>query len=120
MIAIVRMESERTAANTAVHRRYTFARRGKPSRRDLVLGGTAVFATSLTVTFLALGLVDWAGVTSWWLVAGLLVLANAAAALVRFVVLRSWIFRTAQTNPPLDVTRAMAPRPVLLHERQTG
>ncbi len=108
-----------TAANTAGHGRYTFARRGKPSRRNLVLGGMAVFSTSVTVTFLMLGLVDWAGVTSWWLLAGLLVLANAAAALVRFVVLRSWMFRTARTSPPPDVAQASPPRPVLLHERRT-
>jgi len=48
------------------------------------------------------------------------VLANAAAALVRFVVLRSWTFRTAQTNPRAEVARAAPPRPVHLHERQTA
>ncbi|HXQ44381.1 MAG TPA: glycosyltransferase [Acidimicrobiales bacterium] len=109
-----------TAANTAGHGRYTFARRGKPSRRNLFLGSVAVFSTSVTVTFLALGLIDGVGVTSWWLVAGILVLANAAAALVRFVVLRSWTFRTAQTNPRAEVARAAPPRPVQLHERQTA
>jgi putative flippase GtrA len=84
-----------TAANTAVHRRYTFARR-HPSPRDLLLGGTAVFVTSLTVTSVALALIDGFGVTAWWLQAGLLVVANGSAALVRFFVLRSWMFRTAR------------------------
>jgi putative flippase GtrA len=83
-----------TAANTAGHGRYTFARRGKPSSRDLVLGGMVALSTSVAVTSLALALIDWGGVTSGWLVAAALVLANGAAALVRFVVLRSWMFRT--------------------------
>ncbi len=81
----------------------------------------AVFSTSVTVTFLALGLVDGVGVTSWWLVAGILVLANAAAALVRFVVLRGWMFRTAQTNPRRRAWPGPRRRvPSTLHERQTG
>ncbi len=83
-----------TAANTAGHGRYTFARRGRPSPRDLVLGGMVVLSTSVAVTSLALALIDVAGVTSGWLVAAALVLANGAAALVRFLVLRSWMFRT--------------------------
>jgi putative flippase GtrA len=95
-----------TAANTAVHRRFTFARR-HPSQWDLILGGTAVFVTSLTVTSVALALIDGVGVTSWWLQAGLLVAANGPAALVRFIVLRSWMFRTAR-------------RTELHNERHTG
>ena len=47
-----------TAANSAVHRRYTFARRGEPSARNLVLGGLAALSTSLAVTSLALAVVD--------------------------------------------------------------
>jgi putative flippase GtrA len=86
-----------TAANTAVHRRYTFARR-HPSPRDLLLGGMAVFVTSLTVTSVALALIDGFGVTAWWLQAGLLVAANGSAVMVRFIVLRSWMFRTARRS----------------------
>ena len=131
-----------TAANTAAHRRYTFARRGRPSRRNMVLGGMAALSTSVAVTSLALALVDWAGFTPWWLLASFLVLANAIAALVRFVLLRSWMFRTKQSSgaahsspqtrssaavTPHGTTGAAAPplaadtlRPVVLNERQTG
>jgi putative flippase GtrA len=121
-----------TAANTAVHRRYTFARRGRPSSRNLVLGGLAVLATSMGVTSAALALVDRAGV-SWWLVAGALVAANGAAAVVRFLFLRGWMFRavhppvarrspptTEHGAPPPQVLPAPLPVPVALNERQTG
>jgi len=108
-----------TAANTAVHRRYTFAGR-RPSRRDLLLGGVAVFVTSLTVTSVALALIDGVGVTSWWFQAGLLVAANGSAALVRFIVLRSWMFRTARTRSSADAAGAETHRSELHNERHTG
>jgi len=126
-----------TVANAAVHRRYTFAGRGRPSRRNLVLGGAAAFSTSAVVTSLALALVDAAAVSSPWVVAAALVAANAAASLVRFVVLRGWMFRTAQTTAPAPLPRrpvegptararashvvpAPASQPEVLEERRTG
>jgi glycosyltransferase involved in cell wall biosynthesis len=136
-----------TAANTAVHRRYTFARRGEPVRRNILLGGLAALSTSVAVTSVALAVIDGTGAGAWWLVAPVLVLANAIAALVRFVLLRSWMFRTppaprlsypsgsvplgpvsAEPAPPAaahgaapspDVVSPPA-RPVVLNERQTG
>ncbi|HEY7949035.1 MAG TPA: GtrA family protein, partial [Acidimicrobiales bacterium] len=127
-----------TAANAAVHRRYTFARRGRPSRRNLVLGGAAAFGTSTAATSVALALVDATAVSSIWALAAALVAANAAASLVRFVVLRGWMFRTAQTTAPAPMLRgpaygtdlvtpassdavvAPAAGPLVLDERQTG
>jgi len=106
-----------TAANTAVHRRYTFARRGEPSRRNLVLGGSAALTTSLCATSLALALVDGVGVSPTWLVASALVLANGVAALVRFVLLRGWMFRTARSP---DEAAGPTRRPVVVDERRTG
>jgi putative flippase GtrA len=106
-----------TTGNAAVHRRTTFARSGETSRRDLLLGGTAVLVTSLTVTSVALGVVDGFGLRSWWLIGAVLVAANSGAALVRFVVLRGWMFRTARMTGPEKTTRG---RPVLLSERPTG
>jgi putative flippase GtrA len=113
-----------TAANTAVHRRYTFARRGQPSRRNLLLGGLAALSTSLAVTSVALGLTDWAGTPSPWLLASVLVVANGVAAVVRFVLLRGWIFRTAQGvtdgAPPSSDAWTTGPSALAaLHERNT-
>jgi putative flippase GtrA len=121
-----------TAVNTAVHRRYTFARRGEPSRRNLVLGGVTALSTSVAVTSLALALVDWWGSGSSWLLASVLILANGVAALVRFVLLRGWMFRTTEpsvvrrqamsehTTRRPDAVPARGPHPVVLNERQTG
>jgi putative flippase GtrA len=133
-----------TAANTALHRRYTFARRGEPLLRNILLGGMAALSTSVVVTSLALAVVDGAGIGAWWLLAPALVLANAVAALVRFVLLRSWMFRTPpaprmpDTSAPEPFSPVPAPpgaghpapffsdgeapraRPVVLNERQTG
>jgi putative flippase GtrA len=133
-----------TAANTALHRRYTFARRGEPVRRNILLGGMAALSTSVAVTSLALAVLDGVGAGAWWLLAPVLVLANAVAALARFVLLRSWMFRTPPAprmpypSAPRPVSPEPAPpaaghvgtsspdavpppaRPVLLHERQTG
>jgi putative flippase GtrA len=127
-----------TIANAAVHRRYTFAGRGRPSPGNLVLGGVAAFSTSAAATSLALVLADFVAVSSPWALAAVLVMANAAASLVRFVVLRGWMFRTAQTIAtapahlaPVDVVTDVpcassdavpvpVPRSVAHNERQTG
>ncbi len=108
-----------TAVNTAVHRRYTFARRGKPSPRNLVLGGMAALSSSLAATSLALGLVDATGLSWWPLVGSFLIVANAAAALFRFVVLRAWMFRMATNAAPAGIP-TLVPAPVTVTERQTG
>jgi putative flippase GtrA len=86
-----------TAANTAAHRHVTFARRGAPSRRNLLLGGLAALGTSLVVTSAGLAVIDAIGSPPAWTVAGVLVAANAVAAFARFVLLRGWMFRTAQS-----------------------
>jgi putative flippase GtrA len=108
-----------TAANSPVHRRYTFARRGDPSPRNLVLGGLAALSTSLVVTSLALAAVDGIGVSSTVVVGSVLVAANAVAALGRFVVLRGWMFRVA-THPGDHVDRTRVTGPDVLEERRTG
>jgi putative flippase GtrA len=112
-----------TAANTAVHRHSTFAGRGRPSPRNLLLGGLAALSTSVAATSVALAVIDGAGVRSVWLIATVLILANGVAALVRFVVLRGWMFRTAQSSPahvPPAVVAVDIPSAVRLSERQTG
>ena len=88
-----------TAANAAVHRRYTFAGRGAPSRRNLVLGGAAALSTSVAATSVALAVVDATGVSATWALAAALVMANAVASLVRFVVLRGWMLKATESLP---------------------
>jgi putative flippase GtrA len=121
-----------TVVNAAVHRRYTFSQRADPSPRNLLLGGLVALSTSVAVTSLALVLLDWRGSAAWWLLVCALVAANAVAALVRFVVLRGWMFRTAQTSTasavaPTRRAPAHSPGPPVLNqsasvlnERQTG
>ena len=108
-----------TAANTAVHRRTTFARRGEPARRNLILGGLAALATSVAVTSLALALIDHAGVGSWWVVGAVLVVANGAAALFRFLVLRAWMFRMAGTDSSARMVGAEIAPHRYIDERRT-
>ncbi|MGH9017886.1 MAG: glycosyltransferase [Acidimicrobiales bacterium] len=87
-----------TAVNTAVHRRHTSARGGEPVRRNVVLGGLTAFSTSVAATSAALGLAALARLASIVAVVALLVAANGAAALVRFVLLRSWMLRSGRAS----------------------
>jgi putative flippase GtrA len=98
-----------TAANTVVHRRFTFAGRGPASRRTEVLGTASVLATSLVLTTLALAAAGALrpGSTVVQLVA--LVAATAVAAAVRFVLLRAWVFHARperRTVPGADPVSA--------------
>jgi putative flippase GtrA len=108
-----------TAANSAVHRRYTFGRWGEPSARNLVLGGVAALSTSVAVTSLALAAVDRLGLDSVLVVGSVLIVANAVAALGRFVVLRGWMFRLASHSDDQH-DRARPTGPALFDERRTG
>jgi putative flippase GtrA len=121
-----------TAANTAVHRRYMFARRGTPSSRNLIFGGLMALTTSIAVTSLALGVLDAIDSSSLPVLTGALIVANGVAALVRFLLLRVWMFRTIRSSSELaenvtdhaalvpDVELAHSPSSVILNERQTG
>jgi putative flippase GtrA len=80
-------------ANMGANRRITFSDRAPFRRRDQLLGGLAVFATSLALTSLALLAVAGIGETSVTADLIAIVVANGAAALVRFVLLRAWVFR---------------------------
>lgn len=77
-------------ANTAVNRRVTFAVRGRRDAGRHQLQGLIVFAIGLGLTSGALTLVE----TSDRIVElGVLVGANLLATVVRFVLLRAWVFR---------------------------
>ncbi len=89
-----------STANMAANRRITFSDQAPFRRRDQWLGGLAVFATSLALTSAALLAVAGIGASSVTSDLIAIVVANGAAALVRFILLRAWVFRNHRH--PLD------------------
>jgi putative flippase GtrA len=80
-------------ANTSANRRWTFGVRGGPARLRQHLEGLAVFGLGLALTSGALWLLGLvAGDAGRMAEMAALVAANAAATLLRFVLLRSWVF----------------------------
>ncbi|UGQ13719.1 bifunctional glycosyltransferase family 2/GtrA family protein [Yinghuangia sp. ASG 101] len=86
-------------ANTAANRRFTFGVRGRSDAiRHQAQGGLA-FVIGLLVTSLALGALHMtAPGASRAVELTVLVAANALATLVRFLMLRVWVFRTAPSS----------------------
>jgi putative flippase GtrA len=80
-------------ANTAVNRRVTFAVRGARGAGRHQFQGLIVFAIGLGLTSGALRLLALAGGTGRFVELTVLVAANLLATVVRFVLLRSWVFR---------------------------
>jgi putative flippase GtrA len=80
-------------ANTAANRRFTFGVTGRQGRLRQHLEGLVVFGLGLAFTTGALGLLERAaGDPGRAAELAALVAANAAATLLRFVLLRSWVF----------------------------
>jgi putative flippase GtrA len=86
-----------TVGNTAAHGRITFGAERPVGWRTQLAGSAVVFVTTAVLTTAALGLALWAGGGPWPQVVAILV-GTALAGLVRFVVLKAWIFRTHSTN----------------------
>jgi len=88
--------------NTAANRRLTFGIRGRVDQARHQLQGLLVFAVALVLTSGSLGLLhSAAGSVGRSTELAVLVAANLAATVVRFVLLRAWVFRrpaTARTN----------------------
>ena len=83
-------------ANTAANRRMTFGVRGRGSLLRHHLQGLGVFVAALAVTSLSLAALDAVAMTpSRTTELGVLVVANLAATVLRFVALRGWVFRPA-------------------------
>lgn len=83
-------------ANTAANRRLTFGVRGSHRRGRHQLQGLGVFAIGLALTSGSLGLLHAAtDAPARRTELAVLVLANLAATVVRFVLLRNWVFRTS-------------------------
>jgi putative flippase GtrA len=90
-------------ANTAANRRITFGIRGSSGAAAHQVQGLVVFGLGLALTSGALAVLHavapGASRTAELL---LLVAANAAATLLRFVLFRSWVFRPRHTSTPAD------------------
>jgi putative flippase GtrA len=82
-----------SVANTAANRRLTFSLRGRAGRARHYLAGVLLAALPLALTLSTLAVLGIAGATS--LVTALVALTaiNAVATVMRFVLLRSWVFR---------------------------
>ncbi|MPQ98476.1 glycosyltransferase [Modestobacter sp. I12A-02628] len=96
-------------ANTAANRRVTFGIRGSGGRARAQLQGLVVFGLGLALTSGALALLhSGAGTPSRLLELAVLVVANALATLVRFLLLRAWVFRhrTPHGGTPSSTTRS--------------
>ena len=79
-------------ANTAANGRVTFGVRGQADRARHQVQGLAVFGLGLALTSGSLALVHATGDPSRAVEVVVLVLANLAATLLRFVLLRRWVF----------------------------
>jgi len=83
-------------ANTAVNRRLTFGVRGSSHAARHQVQGLLIFALGLGLTSGSLALLAWADPHASKLVEiVVLVGANLASTLIRFLLLRSWVFRSS-------------------------
>jgi putative flippase GtrA len=89
-----------TLFNTAVHRELAGPARSHRSRLVLAAGG--LFAISLILTTLALLAARTIAPTSLPLDLVAVTVANAGAAVLRFAVLRGWVFRPAAVHQPTN------------------
>ena len=86
-------------ANTAANRRFTFGVRGSPQLARHHLEGLIVFGIALAITSGSLGLLHATAQAPHHLVElAVLVAANLLATVVRFVLLRGWVFHPRRTN----------------------
>ncbi|MDA8436264.1 MAG: bifunctional glycosyltransferase family 2/GtrA family protein [Actinomycetales bacterium] len=89
-------------ANTAVNRRVTFGVRGATDRFRHQLQGLVVFAVGLALTAGSLALLHSAAPDPQrWVEVTVLVAANVTATLVRFLLLRSWVFPRGAAAAPI-------------------
>jgi putative flippase GtrA len=92
-------------ANTAANRRLTFAVRGSHGFVRHHVQGLALFGVALGLTAGGLGLLHAVDATPGRTVeVGALIAANLAATVVRFVLMRAWVFR-GRSVPSLEVNR---------------
>jgi putative flippase GtrA len=80
-------------ANTAANRRFTFGVRGSDGAARHQLQGLAAFFAGLALSSGALAVVHRTLPDETQVEVGALIVANAAATALRFVLLRLWVFR---------------------------
>ncbi|NIH86663.1 bifunctional glycosyltransferase family 2/GtrA family protein [Amycolatopsis granulosa] len=80
-------------ANTAANRRFTFGVRGVKGAGRHQFDGLVVFGLGLALTSGALALLHSAGEPGRFAELAVLVLANLAATVLRFLLFRNWVFR---------------------------
>ncbi|HWE71190.1 MAG TPA: bifunctional glycosyltransferase family 2/GtrA family protein [Acidimicrobiales bacterium] len=102
-----------TIVNTAVHARFTFAGRGPFRHRTQLLGAATVLVTSVGLTTVALLLAGALWDNSLLAQTAAILIGTGVAALVRFCLLRAWIFRSrlAPTLAPATTTRPLTQGP---------
>jgi putative flippase GtrA len=89
--------------NTAANRRFTFAVRGRARLLRHQTEGLAVFVLALAVTSGSLALLHaLAPSASRAVELAVLVVANLAATVLRFVLLRGWVFRERRSAPAFE------------------
>ncbi len=90
-----------TVFNTAANRRWTFGVRHGAGRWRHQAQGLALTGLTLVMTSGALALVSWADPgAATWVATGVLALANLAATIVRFGLMRWWMFRRSTPDLP--------------------
>jgi putative flippase GtrA len=91
--------------NTAANRHFTFGVRGSTAAGRHQLQGLVVFALGLGLTSGALAVTSaLVSQPSRWLEVGVLIVANLAATVLRFVLLRDWVLRT-QPQASMEICR---------------
>jgi putative flippase GtrA len=97
-------------ANTAANRRFTFGIAGTGNVTRHHLEGLTVFAIALTITSGSLGLLHVLIPAPHPAVElGVLVAANLAATVARFVLLRGWVFHPSRTRRADTSTKGPTP-----------
>ncbi|HEX3780086.1 MAG TPA: bifunctional glycosyltransferase family 2/GtrA family protein [Pseudonocardiaceae bacterium] len=99
-------------ANTAVNRRVTFDVRGRAGAGLHQFQGLLVFAIGLGLTSGSLALLQLAtGTPGRFVEILVLVVANLLATIVRFVLLRGWVFRSERPSTPAAPIQPAEPEP---------
>jgi len=93
-----------TLFNTAVHRELAHNMHGRRHRGRFLGVAAGLYVISLTLTTLGLLAADAVSATSLPLELLVVTLANAVASVLRFAILRAWVFRPRTLNPanPLE------------------
>jgi glycosyltransferase involved in cell wall biosynthesis len=91
-----------TLCNLAIHKELSKRMQGPIFRGRFIAVAAGLYATSLLFTSLALVAAHVVDSSSLLTALGAIITANAGAIVLRFAVLRAWIFRPASSTPPGD------------------